>query len=65
LSKAELDELVNQGYAAYAETWKSVGGALEALNVFMHNQSARIIARNNLFNPHVREWLRSPGRHQA
>lgn len=65
LSKTELDELVDQGYAAYAETWKSAGGALEALNIVMRNQTARIIAKNNLFNPHVREWLRSPARHQA
>ncbi|MDD1765975.1 MAG: B12-binding domain-containing radical SAM protein [Methanomassiliicoccales archaeon] len=62
LSKAELDELVDRGYAAYAETWKSAGGALEALSIVMRNQTARIVARNNLFNPHVREWLRSQGR---
>jgi anaerobic magnesium-protoporphyrin IX monomethyl ester cyclase len=62
LSKAELDELVDRGYAAYAETWKSAGGALEALSIVMRNQTARIVARNNLFNPRVREWLRSQGR---
>jgi hypothetical protein len=64
-SRAGLEELVDQGYTAYAETWKSVGGLLEILTALLRNQTARVVARKTIFNPLVKEWLRSPKRREG
>lgn len=64
-SRAGLEELVDQGYTAYAETWKSVGGLLEILTALLRNQTARVVARKTIFNPLVKEWLRSPKRERV
>ncbi len=64
-SRAGLEELVDQGYTAYAETWKSVRGLLEILTALLRNQPGRVIARNPIFNPLVSEWLRRPKRREG
>jgi len=64
-SKTDLDELVDRGYVAYVETWKSVDGLAEALTALLRNQTARVVARNTIFNPLVKEWLRNPKRREG
>ena len=53
--KAMLEGLVQQGYDAYLNSWKSRSGAMELMSLLVHNRTARRIVFSNLFNPKARE----------
>ncbi|MDD1769288.1 MAG: B12-binding domain-containing radical SAM protein [Methanomassiliicoccales archaeon] len=59
-SKEDLNGFADQGYAAYVKAWKSTGGIIEGITALLRNRTARVVASNTVFNPHVKEWLRSP-----
>src|SRR5690606_34704503 len=50
-SQAELESLVKDGYGAFMDAWKSLGGVKELLHVLMVNPTARSIIFGNLTNP--------------
>ena len=52
-----LEELVNLGYSAHIDSWKSAGGALDILTALASNGSARDIVAGNLLNPEARRRL--------
>ena len=51
----ELEGLVQQGYDAYLNSWKSKAGVLELISLLMHNKTARHVVFSNIFNPKARE----------
>jgi len=57
VSKETLEEMVNLGYSAHLEAWKTKAGTLEALELLLANKTARKVVLRNLFNPAVGERL--------
>jgi anaerobic magnesium-protoporphyrin IX monomethyl ester cyclase len=58
-SQAELESLVKDGYGAFMDAWKSLGGVKELLHVLMVNPTARSIIFGNLTNPDARRAVTS------
>lgn len=57
LSQEELEDFVNQGYAAYVGAWKNLEGLKDGLKILISNKTARRIVFHNLFNPNVKTRL--------
>jgi len=51
LSRDELQELVQLGYAAYADAWKNKDGLRDFIKIMTANKSARSIIFGNIVNP--------------
>ncbi|UCE92231.1 MAG: radical SAM protein [Methanobacteriota archaeon] len=57
MSRADLEALVNKGYAAHLSAWKSLGGLSDLARAMALNRTARDIVVRNLANPNVRRRL--------
>jgi anaerobic magnesium-protoporphyrin IX monomethyl ester cyclase len=57
LTKADLEDFVNQGYAAHIRSWKSASGLSDIVRTVALNKTARKIIAKNLVNPDVRRRL--------
>ena len=57
LTGEELEDFVDQGYAAYIDTWKSKAGVRDFFRFMFKNKTGRKIVLNNLFNPSVKTRL--------
>ncbi|HIH00566.1 TPA: radical SAM protein [Thermoplasmata archaeon] len=56
-SRAELEGLVNKGYAAHLSAWKSLGGLSDFTRAMTLNRTARSVVIRNVVNPNVRRRL--------
>jgi anaerobic magnesium-protoporphyrin IX monomethyl ester cyclase len=56
-SKEKLEELVNQGYAKYIDSWKTWSALPEIAKLIFSNKTARRVITGNLFNPQVRKRI--------
>lgn len=56
-TREELESLVNDGYGAFINAWKSIQGIKELLRVVCINPTARSIIFGNLTNPSARKVL--------
>jgi anaerobic magnesium-protoporphyrin IX monomethyl ester cyclase len=63
LSREELENLVDQGYAAYLNGWKNAAGLKDAFKILMSNKTARRIVFHSLFNPNVKARLSQDMQH--
>lgn len=61
ITRADLEGLVNDGYAAHLDSWKNKEGVLEILGAMIGNKTARTIILRNLFNADARKRI-SDGR---
>jgi anaerobic magnesium-protoporphyrin IX monomethyl ester cyclase len=61
ITRADLEGLVNDGYAAHLDSWKNKEGVLEILGTMIGNKTARTIILRNLFNADARKRI-SDGR---
>jgi radical SAM superfamily enzyme YgiQ (UPF0313 family) len=50
----KLEAMVQQGYDAYLNSWKSKSGVRELLSLLVHNRTARQVVFGNIFNPNAR-----------
>ncbi len=57
--REKMEVLVQQGYDAYLNAWKSTSGVMELLSLLAHNKTARRVVFSNLFNPKAREVVTS------
>jgi anaerobic magnesium-protoporphyrin IX monomethyl ester cyclase len=57
LSRATLEDMVNMGYSAHLEAWKSKEGMLDLLKTMLANETARTVVLKNLFNPDARRRI--------
>ena len=64
ISRDELEDVVNRGYAAHLETWKSVKGLLSFGKTLLYNKTARKIVRGNLFSADARKRLMDGTRYE-
>lgn len=62
VTRQDLEEMVNKGYSAHIQSWKSVVGVGEIVKTLMANTTARKIVLGNLTNPSVRAWISNPKR---
>jgi len=61
VTRADLEGLVNDGYAAHLDSWKNKEGVLEILGTMLANKTARTIILRNLLNADARKRI-SDGR---
>ncbi len=64
-SKEALEDVVNRGYSAHLEAWKSMAGARELLNTLLANKTARTVVLKNLLSPAVRERISDSRRYDG
>lgn len=57
VSKSVLEDMVNRGYSAHLEAWKSRAGIRDILNVLLANKTARTVVAKNLLNPDTRKRI--------
>lgn len=63
LSQEELEDLVDQGYAAYVNGWKNIAGLKDFFRVLMSNKTTRKIIFHNLFNPNLKKRVSQEMKH--
>ena len=63
-SREVLEDMVNRGYAAHLDTWKSVRGLASFMGTLFANKTARNIVRGNLFNSEARKRLSDGTRYE-
>lgn len=56
-TKKQLDDIVNEGYAAYVDSWKRWGTLLDVSRLLVRNPTARRIVIGNALNPDVRRRI--------
>jgi radical SAM superfamily enzyme YgiQ (UPF0313 family) len=64
LSREELENSVNQGYAAHLDTWKSAKGLASFARTLLANKTARDIVMGNLFSADARKRLMDGTRYE-
>lgn len=57
LSRQELESMVDEGYAAYVESWKSWSLVPELARLLINNRTSRKIIKGNVLNPDVRRRI--------
>lgn len=57
LSRKELEDLVNLGYASYLDAWKNRKVVPELLRTIAANRTARKVILGNLFNPNAKKRI--------
>ncbi|HEX7392937.1 MAG TPA: radical SAM protein [Thermoplasmata archaeon] len=57
LSRKELESMVDEGYAAYVDSWKSWSIVPELVKLLVKNRAARRIVLGNVLNPGVRKRI--------
>lgn len=57
ISKKQLEDMVNRGYSAHLEAWKSRAGIREILQILLANKTARTVVMKNLLNRDARKRL--------
>jgi anaerobic magnesium-protoporphyrin IX monomethyl ester cyclase len=64
MTRSDLEEVVNRGYAAHIDAWKSGKGLVELLRTLYANKTARRIVMGNIMNPSVRSRISDARRYQ-
>ena len=57
MTKSDLEDVVNQGYSAHINAWKSGKGLVELLHTLYSNKTARRIVMGNIMNAGVRRRI--------
>lgn len=64
ISRAALEDMVNRGYSAHIDAWKTRLGALDLLETLLSNKTARTVVFRNLFNPDARKRILDSRRYE-
>jgi anaerobic magnesium-protoporphyrin IX monomethyl ester cyclase len=57
MTRSELEDVVNRGYSAHIDAWKSGKGLVDLLHTLYANKTARRIVMGNIMNPSVRSRI--------
>ena len=57
VTRSDLEDLVNQGYTAHLDAWKSARGMLELVETLLANKTARKVVLRNVLNPEARKRI--------
>ena len=63
LSREELEDFVDRGYAAYLNGWKNMTGLKDAFKILISNKTSRSIVFHSIFNPNVKTRLSQDMKH--
>lgn len=63
VSQEELENSVDQGYAAYVDSWKNKSGLKDFVKSMILNKTCRKVIFGNIFNPHLKTRISQNMKH--